>query len=77
MKVEEKTAIMAILINLVLGVILGPFGSDKNGKDLDEQIKHLIYISNKNIFATSLLLAIIVYLSVYISKESKIINRLF
>ena len=77
MKVEEKTAIMAILINLVLGVILGPFGSDNDGKDLDEQIKHLIYISNKNIFATSLLLAIIVYLSVYISKESKIINRLF
>lgn len=76
MNVEEKSAIVAILINLVLGVILGPYASDNDGKKLDQQIKHLIYISNKNIFATSLLLAIIVYSSIYISKEFKMINRL-
>ena len=76
MNVEEKSAIVAILINLVLGVILGQYASEDNGKSLDKKIKHLIYISNNNIFATSLLLAIIVYSSVYISKEFKMINRL-
>tara|TARA_B110001452_G_scaffold266212_1_gene272500 strand:- start:2482 stop:2715 length:234 start_codon:yes stop_codon:yes gene_type:complete len=76
MKIEEKSAIVAILINLILGVVLGPYGSDRDGKDVYQQIKNLIYISNKNIFTTSLLLAIIVYSSIYISNEFKIINRL-
>ena len=77
MNVEEKSAIVAILINLVLGVILGPYGSDDDEKGLSNQIKKLIYISTNNIFATSLLLAILVYSSVYISNEIKMINRLF
>tara|TARA_B100001094_G_scaffold70033_1_gene66544 strand:- start:413 stop:646 length:234 start_codon:yes stop_codon:yes gene_type:complete len=77
MKLEEKSAIVAILINLVLMVVLGPFGSDEDKNGFENQIKNLIYISNNNIFATSLLLAIIVYISVYISNEFKMINRLF
>ena len=77
MNVEEKSAIVAILINLVLGVILGPYGSDDDEKGLSNQIKKLIYISTNNIFATSLLLAILVYSSVYISNEIKMINPLF
>ena len=77
MNVEEKSAIVAILINLVLMVLLGQYGSIEEGNSLKKQIKNLIYISNKNIFATSLLLAIIVYSSVYISKEFKMVNRLF
>lgn len=77
MNVEEKSAIVAILINLVLGVIIGPYGSDDDEKGLSNQIKKLIYISTNNIFATSLLLAILVYSSVYISNEIKMINPLF
>ena len=77
MKIEEKSAIVAILINLVMVVVLGPYASNNDEKDLENKIKNLIYISNKNIFATSLFLAIIVYSSVYISKEFKMINRLF
>ena len=77
MKIEEKSAIVAILINLVLMVALGPFGTDEDKNGFENQIKNLIYISNNNIFATSLLLAIIVYSSVYISNEFKMINRLF
>jgi len=77
MNVEEKSAIVAILINLVLGVILGPYGSDDDKTGLPNQIKKLIFISTNNIFATSLLLAILVYSSVYISNEIKMINPLF
>ncbi len=81
MDIEEKASIVAILINLVLMVILiktGEFDSDDyNGGNIKKQIKHLIYIGNKYIFATSLLLALIVYSSLYISKNFKIINHLF
>ena len=82
MDIEEKAAIVAILINLVLAVVLGKMGqleSDdkfKFRKDIIKQIKHLIYIGNEYIFATSLLIALIVFSSVYISKNFKMINRL-
>ena len=80
MDIEEKAAIIAILINLVLVVVLGQMGqleSDpKKNKDIIKQIKHLIYIGNEYIFATSLLIALIVFSSIYISKNFKIINRL-
>tara|TARA_B100001094_G_scaffold123348_1_gene119115 strand:+ start:331 stop:576 length:246 start_codon:yes stop_codon:yes gene_type:complete len=81
MDIEEKAAIIAILINLVLVVVLGQMGqleSDpKKNKDIIKQIKHLIYIGNEYIFATSLLIALIVFSSIYISKKFKIVNRLF
>ena len=55
MNIEEKSAIVAILINLVMMVLLGPYGSNEDGQSLENKIKKLIYISNKYIFATSLL----------------------
>ena len=82
MDIEEKASIVAILINLVMVVLLGQMGqadvaSDpKKNKDIMKQIKHLIYIGNEYIFATSLLIALIVFSSVYISKNFKMINRL-
>ena len=81
MDIEEKASIVAILINLVLAVVLGKMGqleSDpKKNNDIIKQIKHLIYIGNEYIFATSLLIALIVFSSIYISKKFKIVNRLF
>ena len=41
MKLEEKSAIVAILINLVLMVVLGPFGSDEDKNGFENQIKNL------------------------------------
>ena len=80
MDIEEKASIVAILINLVLIVVLGKMGQletdPKKNKDIIKQIKHLIYIGNEYIFATSLLIALIVFSSIYISKNFKIINRL-
>ena len=81
MDIEEKAAIVAILINLVLIIVLGQMGQlesnpKKIRKDIIKQIKHLIYIGNEYIFATSLLIALIVFSSIYISKNFKIINRL-
>jgi len=80
MNIEEKAAIVAILINLVMAVILSQMGQlesePQKNKDIVKQIKHLIYIGNEYILATSLMIALIVFSSIYISKNFKIINQL-
>ena len=76
MNIEEKAAIVSILLTLVIFIVLGQFKSDEGGDDIIQQIQHLIYIGNKYIFTTSSLIALIVFSSIYISKEFKIINQL-
>ena len=78
-KVVLKSAIVGILLNLVLPFILNPFATEEEIKppngaaqlSLKSQFMHMMVHHNQVPFMSSLIIALIVGLSVYISQMIK------